>query len=1031
MTKADEKLRNKVAEVQESDSLHTDGEEMLSDSRPNGELAAILFGAGGLLLAFFLWAPGGLSGALGAAVRSLSTGLFGSLALVLPLLFFYLATELILEKKEQLSLGRRVCVFLLFITAVSLIAAFSLDPEKVYLAASVDDKVLASRALELFYRGGSQPELISHGPFWNGGLIGSLAALSLIRLSGYAGSLIILFTQVLALSALAFDLSWKEFLKRTAVAVNSGARKVGEESRKYFIYRLRQRRENMLQQQDDEKMRPGEDLPEEEIPEENPLPNFDWTKPQAHRPVYSAGLHFPPEQAPLGVGSIPCADDGLGPDLPPLTEDGGFGLSAARAQSGCEREARQDFPDVNSTLCQAEIPETPEPVAYGLPHGDWRGKPQLESGKEEYGWDVHSPEKDYPLNPMDKSDGGAERSSARLTGGLTQKVEVLSGEGKAAGPIPSAEPSVRPVFIPLKEAYLVDTAGHSASMQETVSENQGYRSQPSPAAASGGEGKNKSQILDESKELDQIAQDIKEDQASLQKESSRDLWKDRSEGKAQKHRLAGEQLSLFAHYEKPPTSLLNEDKSQERSPEDKEEIRLLGAKLEKTLRDFGVDAHVINFITGPTISRFELSPGPGVKVSKIVNLADDIALALAATGVRIEAPIPGKSAIGIEIPNKKTSPVLLRGLVESKAFRNEKAPLCAALGRDIQGSEILCDLSKMPHLLIAGATGSGKSVCINSILISLLFRSSPEDLKLLMIDPKVVELSVYNGIPHLLAPVVTDPKKAYGVLEYAVNEMTHRYSLFAENSVRDFRAYNELVRYGQIEGGEHLPLILVVIDELSDLMATTPTEVENAISRLTAMARAAGIHLIIATQRPSVDVITGVIKANIPSRIAFAVASQVDSRTIIDMGGAEKLLGKGDMLYYPQSASKPLRGQGSFVSDAEVERVIAWLKNRYTTDYDENVQRALELSEGADGKKAKGTGESEEDELLMDALRTCIETGYASVSLLQRRLTIGYPRAARLIDALHENGWVGPFEGSKPRKVLMTAEEFEALKENA
>lgn len=1031
MTKAEEKKKNKGAEAQEPERLHPEDEEKRSDSRPNSELAAILFGAGGLLLAFFLWAPGGLSGALGAAVRSLSMGLFGSLALLLPLLFFYLATELFLEKAEQLSMGRRLCVFLLFITIVSLIAAFSLDPEKIYLAASTEDKVLASRALELFYRGGSQPELISHGPFWNGGLVGSLAALSLIRLSGYAGSLIILITQVLALSALAFDLSWKEFLKRTAVAVNSGARKVGEESRKYFIYRSRQRRENMLQQQDDEKLRAQEDLPEEEIPEENPLPNFDWTKPRDHRPAYSAELHFPNAQASLGADPIFCADDGLGPDLPPMAEDGGFGLSAARVQTKGEGEARQDFPSVNSLICQAEIPETSEPVAYGLPHGDWRGKPQLESGEEGYSRDVHFTRTDHPMNAPVEGSGAADRNNMNLSAQREQGTESISQEGHATISGPIAELAVRPVYIPVKEAYLVDTAEHSRSIHETVQKSQGSLSQSLSAAASGGEEKSRSQVTDESRELDQIAQDIKEDQASLQKESARDLWKDRSEDKTQKHRHAGEQLSLFAHYEKPPTSLLNEDKGQERSPEDKEEIRLLGAKLEKTLRDFGVDARVINFITGPTISRFELSPGPGVKVSKIVNLADDIALALAATGVRIEAPIPGKSAIGIEIPNKKTSPVLLRGLVESKAFRNEKAPLCAALGRDIQGSEILCDLSKMPHLLIAGATGSGKSVCINSILISLLFRSSPEDLKLLMIDPKVVELSVYNGIPHLLAPVVTDPKKAYGVLEYAVNEMTHRYSLFAENSVRDFRAYNELVRYGQIEGGEHLPLILVVIDELSDLMATTPTEVENAISRLTAMARAAGIHLIIATQRPSVDVITGVIKANIPSRIAFAVASQVDSRTIIDMGGAEKLLGKGDMLYYPQSASKPLRGQGSFVSDAEVERVIAWLKNRYTTNYDEKVQRALELSEGADGKKAKNSGDSEEDELLMDALQTCIETGYASVSLLQRRLTIGYPRAARLIDALHENGWVGPFEGSKPRKVLMTAEEFEALKDNS
>ena len=426
---------------------------------------------------------------------------------------------------------------------------------------------------------------------------------------------------------------------------------------------------------------------------------------------------------------------------------------------------------------------------------------------------------------------------------------------------------------------------------------------------------------------------------------------------------------------------------------------------------------------------------PGVKVSRIVNLADDIALALAAIAVRIEAPIPGKSAIGIEIPNKQTSAVLLRGILEEPSYRQQDAPLLSALGRDIQGEPILCDLSKMPHLLIAGATGSGKSVCINSILISLLYRTSPEDLRLVMVDPKVVELSVYNGIPHLLQPVITDPKKATHGLSWAVEEMNRRYRLFADAHVRDFGSYNRWVAEGNTHENEmmtarKLPYIVIIIDELSDLMATAAADVEDAISRLTAMARAAGMHLIIATQRPSVDVITGVIKANIPSRIAFAVASQVDSRTILDQAGAEKLLGKGDMLYAPQSASKSLRGQGAFVTDREVEAVVRYLKDRYGEQYDEEVAEAIEKAGSSGGGVGIGaTDEEDLDELIDDAMSVVLDNEYASISLLQRRLNVGYPRAARMVDQLHDLGAIGPFEGSKPRKVTVKSmDEYYALK---
>jgi len=488
---------------------------------------------------------------------------------------------------------------------------------------------------------------------------------------------------------------------------------------------------------------------------------------------------------------------------------------------------------------------------------------------------------------------------------------------------------------------------------------------------------------------------------------------------------AGNQVPQRANIPRPtyraaPSALLHPDKNDDTGRSTKASLAAQGKKLVDTLASFGVEATVVNVTHGPAITRFELSPGPGIKVSRIVNLTDDLALAMASVGVRIEAPIPGKAAIGIEIPNSETTPVTLRSLIDSPTFKKNTSPLTVALGRDIPGNPILCDLTTMPHLLIAGATGSGKSVCINSILISILCKATPDEVKLIMIDPKVVELSMYNGIPHLLAPVVTDPKKAANTLNWAVGEMTRRYSLFAEASVRDFRGYNEELKMNREPS---LPLILIVIDELADLMQIASKEVEESIARLTAMARAAGIHLLIATQRPSVDVITGVIKANIPSRIAFAVSSQVDSRTILDMGGAEKLLGRGDMLYYPQSMAKPQRGQGAFVSDGEVEAVIDFLKAQNLGTYDpETAEAIVSASLAHHGDFAANS--NGEDELLNQAVDIVLTAGCASVSILQRRMNIGYPRAARLIDTMQDKGYIGAFEGSKPRKLLVTQTQW-------
>lgn len=479
-------------------------------------------------------------------------------------------------------------------------------------------------------------------------------------------------------------------------------------------------------------------------------------------------------------------------------------------------------------------------------------------------------------------------------------------------------------------------------------------------------------------------------------------------------------------FAKAPTNLLSHDMPQS-SRRDVNGQDAEGMKLVAALRSFGIETTLSDVTRGPAITRFEVVPAPGIKVSRITNLSDDIALALAAQSIRIEAPIPGKSAVGIEVPNKKIEAVHLGNLLDSPAFKKEESPLVVALGKDIPGSPILCDLAKMPHLLIAGSTGSGKSVCINSILISILCHATPEQVRMIMVDPKVVELAVYNGIPHLLCPVVTDAKKAANALNWAVIEMTDRYKKFADAAVRDFRGYNE---YQRMNGEKELPLILVVIDELADLMQVASKEVEESISRLTAMARAAGIHLLIATQRPSVDVITGVIKANIPSRIAFAVSSQVDSRTILDMVGAEKLLGKGDMLYYPQSAAKPIRGQGAFVTDKEVEEIIGYIKKNNVVQYDEETAEAIvNASKSGAPTASGGSGEGDgEDELFCDAVDVVLQAGYASVSILQRRLNLGYPRASRLIDRMADKGYIGPFEGSKPRKILIDPAQWLEIK---
>lgn len=479
------------------------------------------------------------------------------------------------------------------------------------------------------------------------------------------------------------------------------------------------------------------------------------------------------------------------------------------------------------------------------------------------------------------------------------------------------------------------------------------------------------------------------------------------------------------HYEYPPINLLSKNTKKV----NKAGARALtdtAAKLQKTLYSFGVSAKVEDVSVGPAITRYELKPAEGVRVSKIANLADDIALNLAAETIRIEAPIPGKQAVGIEVPNKEKEAVHLRDVVETEEFANNKSKLSVALGKDVAGQVVIADIAKMPHVLIAGSTGSGKSVCINTIITSIIYNAKPSEVKLVMVDPKVVELSVYNGIPHLLIPVVTDPRKAAGALAWAVQEMDDRYNKFATKGVRDLKGYNAAMEK-EGEGGK-LPQIVIIIDELADLMMVAAKDVEDAICRLAQKARAAGMHLVIATQRPSVDVITGLIKANVPSRIAFAVSSQVDSRTILDMVGAEKLLGKGDMLFSPAGSSKPTRIQGAFVSDDEVEKIVGFVKANGTAKYSEAILESIENSNKSDKELAEETDDDDTDPFLMEAMDVVVETGQASTSFIQRKFKVGYARAGRIIDQLEERGVISGYQGSKPRQVLMSKERLEELK---
>ena len=536
---------------------------------------------------------------------------------------------------------------------------------------------------------------------------------------------------------------------------------------------------------------------------------------------------------------------------------------------------------------------------------------------------------------------------------------------------------------------------------------------------------------DDELEPDPVALAIQEEK---KEQSSPDelnnIFKEEKEEKEEKTK-AVLQLEHYTHtvddenYEAPPIELMSQGGSKV-AKSSKKALADTATKLQRTLYSFGVSAKVENVSVGPVITRYELKPAEGVRVSKIAKLSDDIALNLAAESIRIEAPIPGKMAVGIEIPNPEKEVVPLREIIDSDEFTDSKSKLAFALGKGVSGDTVVTDIAKMPHVLIAGSTGSGKSVCINTLITSILYKAKPSEVKLIMVDPKVVELSVYNGIPHLLIPVVTDPKKAAGALAWAVQEMVNRYSLFAQKNVRDIKGYNAQIEKEGADG--KLPQIVIIVDELADLMMVSPKDVEDSICRLAQMARAAGMHLVIATQRPSVDVITGIIKANIPSRIAFAVSSQVDSRTILDSVGAEKLLGKGDMLFYPSGASKAMRVQGAFISDGDVEKIVDFLKKDGEPVYNEDILESIDKANQTDQEIDENSEDDEADPFLNEAIEAVIEIGSASASLIQRRFKVGYARAGRIIDQMEARGIISGYQGSKPREVLMTKERWQELK---
>lgn len=931
-----------------------------------------------LMLMFYL--PADVTGSLGAFVKNLGFGLLGIMAYALPLLLAYMGADYFFEKRAGVSKIRIRSVLLLIICISAFLAVVSMDFEYFRTKCINDEgKETATRAISLLWTSGLDRSLITNPSassyVLSGGVLGGGIAVGLQIVLGKLISGFAIAVFFISQLILVFHVSLKKSAQRTAHAIKAGTTKVYEN-----VNRAHQQRQA------------------------RPKGGFFQDVP--------GGTTFVKEANPykdVTFGQGPGRVEHINNDYDPF-------------HSKMPVDRRTGFIDVSAQEFGADVNPNPGKLNYGerifaVPQetnsADFSYTPMPKNPPLHRKGTMNVPsflkEDDRQKDFFDLSDGRQPEAPER--GEDTYPYEVSSGTNT----------TIRRPHVNTGSLGEVEDRYVSEDLPEEIMPEEILPDEILPAEEEDIKAPDESKITINKKT---VHEGYSETEGRLV-----DTGKGQLSPAPVDVPSAKKHVRKNVSYKPAPTNLLSKDEKSGKAANTELELRAKAATLVEALKSFGIDSQVVNITHGPAITRFELTLATGTKVNRVLSLQDDIQMAMAAYSVRIEAPIPGKSAIGIEIPNDKTSAVHLRELLEEPKFKSS-TPLTVALGRDIPGRPIYCDLAKMPHLLIAGQTGSGKSVCINTILCSILCKSSPKDVRLIMVDPKVVELSVYNGIPHLIMPVVTDAKMVSNLLKWAVVEMERRYRLFSETNVRNLDGYNEYLKYN---GEDTLPLILIIIDELADLMTVAGKDVETQISRLAAKARAAGIHLIIATQRPSVDVITGVIKANLPSRIAFSVASGVDSRTILDQIGAEKLLGKGDMLYFPGSAPKPIRGQGAFVDDGEVEKIVNYLKNNFGPMYDEEIIDSVKQgvssgeSDSASSEGGNGGG-SGEDDLFEQAVDVVLEYGSASSSILQRRLGVGYPRASRLIDLLERKGIIGPFEGSKPRKVLITEIDWLEMK---
>ncbi len=956
-----------------------------------------------IILGLMYYLPEKITGVVGNFLRSVGFGFFGYIAMILPCFLFYAAIDLFIEKRERVAFTRVKAAILILVCSASLFAAITMNFEHFRSICIPDGKEnpAVTKAIQLLWKSGLEKDLIrapgESGLLIPGGLIGGLIAVSIESVCGKVVTILIMIAFTLSLVILIFHVS----LKKTA-------QNLGKAAKKTYV----NARQNM-----NRKGRPN--AYRTDIPQQRPV-NLN----AGYSPFVAGGGNPGKRDVPIINGNVGNDPYGLPVEYDSYDPFNVQAKAPVDQATGFYNFGQEIAPDQNA---QPPMEFGDKTISYGdkkIPVGEHDNAADFSynANAHHIPYDIVQRKEYYSFDNDKKNKQGF----YDLTENGMPQVEYMSYPNEDDESLyhndytnvydepyrnDSDVPGVRTPHVPvdLTENLGEEILDKPRGSNVATAMNYEKQSQPSENAIKIN--------AEEEREGFSATEGRKMDTSVSAKGAQTPLV-----GSMGRKRKRGDK------YVPAPTRLLDTE-PKVKNPKNDQELMSKARLLEETLKSFGINSKVVNITHGPTITRFELTIATGTKVSKVQGLADDIQMAMAAISVRIEAPIPGKSAIGIEIPNDKSTAVRLKGLLETDEFRNSP-PLNVALGRDIPGKPMYCDLAKMPHLLIAGSTGSGKSVCLNSILVSILCKASPDQVKLIMVDPKVVELAVYNGIPHLIMPVVTDMQKATNTLKWAVIEMERRYSLFAENSVRDLNGYNEVCK---MEGEPTLPLIVVIIDEFADLMMVASKEVEAQVLRLAAKARAAGIHLILATQRPSVDVITGVLKNNLPSRIALAVTSGVDSKTILDQTGAEKLLGKGDMLYAPQSAPKPIRGQGAFVTDDEVENVVTYLKQHYDSEYDENIMDTINnavagsIDGSSSGSGSKGD-DSGEDELLDAAVEVILEQKVASVSILQRRLGIGYPRAARLIDVMEQKKYIGPFEGSKPRKVLIDPAQWMEIK---